>query len=103
MGDNREIFARREPIPAKYQEGGMGQENDKKRSRQEVKKLVEVYKRYLVMTDDTQPGKVRQWTRDSAVQYLCSFSKPDPDEIAAALTREGTEAILTIAVLLSSR
>jgi len=63
----------------------------RKEAAKRLKKLVEVYKRYLVMTDDTQPGKVKQWTRYSVVQYLCSFSKLDPDEIAAALIREGIE------------
>ena len=63
----------------------------RKEAAKRLKKLVEVYKRYLVMTDDTQPGMVKQWTRYSVVQYLCSFSKLDPDEIAAALIREGIE------------
>src|SRR5690606_20129709 len=70
-------------------EGGM--KMTRKAAARRLKKTVEVYKRYLVMTDDTQPGKVKQWTRYSVVQYLCSFSKLDPDEIAAALIREGIE------------
>ena len=52
--------------------------------------MFETYKRYL-MTDGTQPGKVKQWTRYNVVQYLCSFPKLDPDEMAAALVREGVE------------
>jgi hypothetical protein len=52
--------------------------------------MFEAYKRRL-MTDDTQPGKVKQWTRYNVIQYLCSFPKLDPDEMAAALMREGVE------------
>ena len=26
-----------------------------------------------IMTDDAQPGKIKQWTRYNVVQYLCSF------------------------------
>lgn len=52
--------------------------------------MFEAYKRRL-MTDDTQPGKVKQWTRYNVIQYLCSFPKLDPDEMAAALIREGIE------------
>jgi hypothetical protein len=52
--------------------------------------MFEAYKRRL-MTDDTQPGKVKQWTRYNVIQYLCSFPKLDPDEMAAALMREGIE------------
>ena len=57
--------------------------------------MFEVYKRHLIkrhlMTDDAQPGKVKQWTRYNVIQYLCSFPKLDPDEMAAALMREGVE------------
>ena len=42
------------------------------------------------MTED-KPGEVKQWTRYNVVQYLCSFPKLDPDEMAAALMREGIE------------
>jgi len=52
--------------------------------------MFEIYKRHL-MTDSAQPGKVKQWTRYNVVQYLCSFPKLDPDEMAAALVREGVE------------
>jgi len=52
--------------------------------------MFEAYKR-RIMTDDAQPGKIKQWTRYNVVQYLCSFPKLDPDEMAAALIREGVE------------
>ena len=52
--------------------------------------MFETFKRYL-MTDDVRPGKVKQWIRYNVVQYLCSFPKLDPDEMAAALMREGVE------------
>jgi hypothetical protein len=62
-------------------------QNNKKVSKET---MFEAYKRRL-MTDDTQPGKVKQWTRYNVIQYLCSFPKLDPDEMAAALMREGIE------------
>ena len=52
--------------------------------------MFETYKRHL-MADGAQPGKVKQWTRYNVIQYLCSFPKLDPDEMAAALIREGVE------------
>jgi len=52
--------------------------------------MFEAYKRHI-MTDDTQPGKIKQWTRYNVVQYLCSFMMLDPDEMAAALIREGVD------------
>ena len=52
--------------------------------------MFEAFKRRL-MTEGAQPGKVKQWTRYNVVQYLCSFPKLDPDEMAAALIREGVD------------
>ena len=52
--------------------------------------MFEACKRYI-MTDGAQPGKIKQWTRYNVIQYLCSFPKLDPDEMAAALIREGID------------
>ena len=52
--------------------------------------MFEACKRHI-MTDGAQPGKIKQWTRYCVVQYLCSFPKIDPDEMAAALIREGVD------------
>jgi len=50
--------------------------------------MFQAYKRRL-MTEGAKPGEVKQWTRYNVVQYLCSFPHLDPDEMAAALIREG--------------
>ena len=50
----------------------------------------EAYKR-RIMTEGLKPGEVKQSTRYNVIQYLCSFPKLDPDEMAAALMREGVE------------
>ena len=52
--------------------------------------MFEAYKR-RIMTDGAQPGKIKQWTRYNVVQYLCNVPKFDPDEMAAALIREGVD------------
>ena len=52
--------------------------------------MFEACKRHI-MADDAQPDKIKQWTRYNVVQYLCSFPKLDPDEMAAALIREGVD------------
>jgi hypothetical protein len=52
--------------------------------------MFEAYKRRL-MTEGAKPGEVKQWTRYNVVQYLCNFPKLDPDEMAAALIREGVD------------
>ena len=52
--------------------------------------MFEACKRHI-MTDGAQPGKIKQWTRYNVVQYLCSFPGLDPDDMAAALIREGVE------------
>ena len=51
--------------------------------------MFEAYKRRLM--EGAQPGEVKQWTRYNVVQYLCSSPKLDPDEMAAALIREGVD------------
>lgn len=52
--------------------------------------MFEACKRHLV-TVGAKPGEVKNWTRYNVVQYLCSFPGFDPDEMAAALIREGVE------------
>ena len=52
------------------------------------KEMFEAYKRRL-MTEGAKPGDVKQFTRYTVIQYLCSFPKLDPDEMAAALINEG--------------
>ena len=50
--------------------------------------MFEACKRHI-MTEGLKPGEVKQSTRYNVIQYLCSFPKLDPDEMAAALIREG--------------
>ena len=52
--------------------------------------MFEAYKHRL-MTEGTRPGETKQWTRYNVIQYLCQRPGINPDEMAAALTREGME------------
>lgn len=52
------------------------------------KQIFQAYKR-RIMTEGLKPGEVKQSTRYNVIQYLCSFPHLDPDEMAAAIIREG--------------
>lgn len=52
--------------------------------------MFEAYKR-RIMTEGLRQGEVTRATRYNVIQYLCSFPHIDPDEMAAAVIREGIE------------
>lgn len=52
--------------------------------------MFDAYKR-RIMTEGLRPCEVKRATRYNVIQYLCSFPHIDPDEMAAAVIREGVE------------
>lgn len=52
--------------------------------------MFDAYKR-RIMTEGLRPGEVRLAIRYNVIQYLCSFPHLDPDDMAAAVIREGIE------------